>query len=291
MKEKNIVDRVPTYAGRILLTPVEGMPDTFTMTRADEPTVEGTPIDKALFDSIVQSRLTGRFYTPTFNRQTANVTTVNSNPIPASGWVVNGETSATNGLYVTTSSESQSNPSEAFDGTWSTGSGWRSASGDSRPWIAINLGSPIVLKSVKIYFVSDAWATTCTIAGSNNGTSWTNIDTIDRPTTNGTITWNFNNNTSYQHYRLSFDNTGVRLYGWEFVQYTITTYKNAFVVNDNWGTQWTEGQLALVHIPANVSTLGVVSNTINGVNVNTILQANKRYELRYAGTAFVTKEV
>ena len=290
MIEKNIVDRVPTYAGRIKLTPVAGQTDLFDMVRADEPTVEGTPLDKATFDSIIQSRLTGRYYTPSYSRVVATTTTINSNPIPASGWVENGETKATNGQYITTASESQSNPFEAFDGTWSTNSGWRSAAYDDEPWIAIDLGSPIVLKSLRIYFISDAWATTCTLAGSNNGTSWTNISTIDRPTTNGAITWNLTNDVSYQHYRLTFDNTGVRLYGWEFTSFILTTYKNVFVVNE-FPTNWTVGQIALVSVPSNVTTMGVNTNTLNGISVNTILQPSKRYEIRYTGTAFNVKEV
>lgn len=44
-------DRVPTYPGRVKLVPVSGQANTYDMVRADEPTVEGTPIDKALFDS------------------------------------------------------------------------------------------------------------------------------------------------------------------------------------------------------------------------------------------------
>ena len=62
MIEVDFKDRVPTHAGRVLLTPVSGQENTFDMVRADAPTVEGTPIDKATFDSITQSRLTGRFY-------------------------------------------------------------------------------------------------------------------------------------------------------------------------------------------------------------------------------------
>lgn len=45
-----VVDREPTYAGRIKLTPVPGQDDIFDMTRADAPIVEGTLINKALFD-------------------------------------------------------------------------------------------------------------------------------------------------------------------------------------------------------------------------------------------------
>lgn len=48
----NVVDRVPTHAGRIKLTPVSGQTDTYDMVRADAPTVIGTPINKALFDAL-----------------------------------------------------------------------------------------------------------------------------------------------------------------------------------------------------------------------------------------------
>lgn len=40
-------DRVPTYPGRVLLTPVEGVTNTYTLERADEPTTEGTLLNKA----------------------------------------------------------------------------------------------------------------------------------------------------------------------------------------------------------------------------------------------------
>ena len=40
-------DRVPLYPGRVTLTPVSGQANTFDLTRADQPTQEGTPINKA----------------------------------------------------------------------------------------------------------------------------------------------------------------------------------------------------------------------------------------------------
>lgn len=46
-----VEDRVPTYPGRITLTPVSGQENTYDMVRADLPVVEGTPINKKLFDS------------------------------------------------------------------------------------------------------------------------------------------------------------------------------------------------------------------------------------------------
>lgn len=40
-------DRVPRYPGRVKLTPVAGQENTFDLVRADQPTQEGTPLNKA----------------------------------------------------------------------------------------------------------------------------------------------------------------------------------------------------------------------------------------------------
>jgi hypothetical protein len=40
-------DRIPTYAGRVTLTPVSGAENTYDMVRADVPIQEGTPLNKA----------------------------------------------------------------------------------------------------------------------------------------------------------------------------------------------------------------------------------------------------
>ena len=40
-------DRVPLYPGRVTLTPVSEQANTYDMTRADQPTQEGTPLNKA----------------------------------------------------------------------------------------------------------------------------------------------------------------------------------------------------------------------------------------------------
>ena len=68
MIETEFVDRVPAHPGRITLTPVTGQANTYDMARADGPTETGTPLDKATFDSMTKSRLTGRFYVPTAAR-------------------------------------------------------------------------------------------------------------------------------------------------------------------------------------------------------------------------------
>ena len=40
-------DRIPKYPGRVRLVPVAGQENVFDLVRADEPTQEGTPINKA----------------------------------------------------------------------------------------------------------------------------------------------------------------------------------------------------------------------------------------------------
>ena len=45
----NMEDRISTYPGRIKLTAVSGETDTYDLTRADSPTVVGTPLNKATF--------------------------------------------------------------------------------------------------------------------------------------------------------------------------------------------------------------------------------------------------
>lgn len=51
-----VIDRVPTYPNRIKITRNDGTSEYVTWERADEPTVEGTPINKALFDSIAEDQ-------------------------------------------------------------------------------------------------------------------------------------------------------------------------------------------------------------------------------------------
>lgn len=45
-----VLDRVPRYPGRVTLTPVAGQNNTYDLVRADQPTQEGTLLNKALLD-------------------------------------------------------------------------------------------------------------------------------------------------------------------------------------------------------------------------------------------------
>lgn len=74
----SVKDRVPTYPGRMKLIRADGTFEYVTLERADAPTTEGTPINKALFDSIAAdlndkiSKLGGNV--------NGNLTTVNTDP-------------------------------------------------------------------------------------------------------------------------------------------------------------------------------------------------------------------
>lgn len=53
-------NRIPTYPGRVTLTPVTGQTNTYDLVRADEPTEAGTPLNKAtLLSDDAVTALTG----------------------------------------------------------------------------------------------------------------------------------------------------------------------------------------------------------------------------------------
>lgn len=294
MKEKNIVDRVPTYAGRILLTPVDGMPDTFTMSRADEPTVEGTPIDKALFDSIIQSRLTGRYYAPSVAKVTRTSQALTTNPVPSSGWVLDStQKKGTSGGYTVevNSLYGSYTPEKALDGNTSTE--YRS---DASGVITFALTFPAAIKVTKYKIAMRAsnytYAVKTEFQGSNNGTSWTTLfSTTDKSETLKEYT--LTQTGEFTQYRVQFtaSETGIYVYSFEISGYEVVTYRNEYSISSGVPLAWDNGQILLIQTPANANNFSVTENTLNGVKVNTILQTNKRYELRYNGATFDAKEV
>ena len=46
-------DRISLYPGRVKLNPVAGEANTYDMVRADQPTQEGTALNKELFDKVI----------------------------------------------------------------------------------------------------------------------------------------------------------------------------------------------------------------------------------------------
>lgn len=293
MKEVTFLDRVPAYPGRVVLTPVSGQANTYDMVRADSPTVEGTPLDKATFDSMVHSRLTGRYYALAVSREVLTSSAGQTDPIPASGWIENSYTDFINGSYKLTSSypDYPNLPPRAFDN--STTTYWAAESDSGETWIAVDFGTRIMVNKLSVsWFSYDYDSFRVSFQGSNNGTAWAEIasTTGNRETP---TEWAFANTTEYSMYRLVFtqgtENT-MRLYDWSITGWSVSTYTNVYAT-EGLPNEWTEGQRVTVKTPANVNTIGVILNTLNGVTVNTILQPNKRYELVYTGSQFIATEV
>lgn len=83
-------DRVSAFPGRVKLTPVEGLENTYDLERADSPEEEGTPLNKTTFLQDVTAALAGlgedatpdEAFTVILTRLLGLQTVV----IPSSGW-------------------------------------------------------------------------------------------------------------------------------------------------------------------------------------------------------------
>ena len=330
MKEINFKDRVPTYPGRILLTsagsggmtgdtesggnidngtvtPGGGYEDLFplmlsadadyssgyyVMERADEPIEQGTPIDKALFNSIIHSRLTGRYYPVTASSVVSDTKVSTVSPLPKSSWTLDGNTRAKSGAYeISASSVSTSDYSveKALDGK--TDTSWSSADGTEHTY---TIKLPVALEVRKIKFMLGQTGSsyfTTKFQGSTNGEDWNDLLTISEVP--GEMTeYTLTNTADYIYYRFHFTRgSSSRCYimALEFSEYANNTHINIFT-SEEMPAVWDEGQIVLIQTPVFQLT-SVIANIFNGVSCNTVLQSNKRYELRYNGTSFDAREV
>lgn len=299
MIEVDFKDRIPTHAGRVKLTPVNGQPDTFIMERADDPTEKGTPIDKALFESIVKSRLTGRYYVPTVIQETlVNQTGLTVNPVPTS-WTRVTDNEYISGNYKIISSTRRAGGGDvynAFDGLNDTG--WGSSQNATTDYVMIELPTPITVKRVKMrcYAVAQSGGgeiSTVIIQGSNDGTNWENLKSVSGGQTT-VLEYELTTIGAYKFYRVLISRAGTTIVGcsaFEFSLYDIYTYSNKYTLAKGVPLEWTVNQKLTIQIPANVTTVGIKENTLNGIRINTILQGGRRYELRYNGATFEAKEV
>lgn len=293
MIEKEFKDRIPRKPGEVELTPVAGATNRYKLTRADDPSEEGTPLNKATFNSIIHSRLTGRYYDLDVSQETLSIQASKIDPIPSTGWTENSKTDFVSGSYKLTSSSPDSSnlATRAFDNSTSTY--FASEGVNKEIFIAIDFGTRILVKKI-----SGAWFSysgndfEIRFQGSNDGSIWETIasTTGNRETPSE---WDLNNTKEYSAYRLLFkqytDNS-MFLYDWSITDWTVNTYSNVFT-SEGMPSEWTKGQRVMIETTADVNTVGIASNTLNDVSVNTILQPAKRYELVYNGTSFIAKEV
>lgn len=291
MIEKEILDRVPLKPGRVTLIPVSGEKNTYDMARADNPSVVGTPINKATLDSIIYSRLTGRYYEPNVTRtQTGVLSGIQANPIPKSGWTNATEYGAKKGGYelITPNPYSNDLSTNIVDGNSSTY--WISEN-IANPYIIVKFPDPIIIAKLIVNVkLSNGSSATYTISGSNDNSSWTQLlKTTFQSYDDKTLT--LTSPGEYMYYKLSVAATqNLNVYTFAVAEYSVKSYVNTFLV-EKFPEIWTKGQRATIETPETASGVGVTENTLNGIRVNTILQAGKRYELTYNGTTFDAKEV
>ena len=290
MIEVDFKDRIPTYPGRIKLTPVNGQPDLFDMERVDEPIEIGTPIDKAAFDSIALSRLTGRYYLPTVTSRTVFESSLRANPIPSSGWINATSTGAKNGGYELIASSSYGSsyyPDKAVDGNLTTS--WIS-SGSDAPYFIIKFPEPILIKKIFLDTRFQTGNTSCTFSGANDDGKWVELLSWSGAVSKSELT--LNKTGEYSRYKLSVGGTSqIYVDTFEISEFSSEAILNEFVIENGVPAEWSYEQMITLKIPDTTSSLGVGSNTLNGIPVNMILQPSKRYELIYNGTSFDAKEV
>lgn len=291
MIEKDIRDRVPTYAGRVRLKAVDGQHDMFDMERADEPAEAGTPLDKATLDSIIQSRLTGRFYELVGTRTTLTSVGGAYSPIPSS-WFNTTATGATSvGYSIEASGTSGSYyPHNAFDGQ--SGTYWNSNTSKTA-WLQLNVPEGINVTKMKISFdQKESWSVQTSLQGKTEDGAWVTL--ISSIPWNKTLTeYTLSNPNMYRSYRLNFDiyeASTISVYEWQLSYWNSATYRYDYKIDSGVPLNWTKGQRITVSVP-NYTEVGVEQNTLNGKTINTILQPLKRYELVYNGSSFDAKEV
>ena len=293
MIEKNIVDRVPTYAGRIKLTPVAGQTDVFDMVRADEPTEEGTPLDKATFDSIIHSRLTGRYYEPTITQtDESEVRGLTVSPVPSSGWVVSSSLSSISESWQISTNSATTPPHYAVNNV--SNNGWQSGEGIAHS-LTITTGSPIKVIKMEIDCAAISQSiSSMVIQGSTDGDTWVNLKTVESPTSK-TTEYTLDAQGYYKYYRLYFNMsylTGeVIVRNWAFSQYDTKTYTNNYVITNGVPLEWTELQAITFRTPSTVSTFGVTSNTLNGYPINAILNPARLCRCIFSANTFIAMEV
>ena len=132
------------------------------------------------------------------------------------------------------------------------------------------------------------------LRGSNDKTTWANLTSETDFTSEINIT--IPNPGEYVYYQMRFvlgaySSGQSRAYIKEITLggLSVNLYKNN-ITAEGMPSYWTEGQRVTIQMPALTSYATSVNNFM-GINCNTILQANKRYELRYNGSKFDAKEV
>ncbi len=131
-----------------------------------------------------------------------------------------------------------------------------------------------------------ASSSTYIISGSYDGVNWTQLHSETIRGYSGTFT----PSTPYRYYQFKNNSYSIDLY-YLFISKVEFPKDNVFTLGNE--TNFKENEIILINTPSNVVTTGVGGNTFNGVEIDSILEASKYYELVYNETQnkFIAEEV
>lgn len=227
--------------------------------------------------------------TPTRTIVAGSSQSLTSDPIPTSWEQVTAGTKYQSGGYVITASGYASGYEvyKAFDGV--TGTSWRTASGTQHT-LVLELPEEILIDKLYMQFNIQGTAG-ISVQSSNNGTSWTTeADVSASVSFAGDVVLDNAPRTKYLRILVNADTpVTFTLQSFRIVDYTITTKQASFILGSM--PTLVNGQVILVHIDPIHDATGIASNTLNGISVRSILQADRKYELTYNTTYYTVKEV
>jgi hypothetical protein len=212
-----------------------------------------------------------------------------ANPIPTSWQQIVAGTEYQSGNYKIKASAYASGYEvyKAFDGV--SGTSWRTPSGTQHT-LVLELPEEILIDKVHMQFNIQGTAE-ISLQSSSNGTTWTpEADINAQVSYNAEVVLDNAPRTKYLRILVNASSAVTfTLQSFSIVDYTVYTIGASFTINGL--PKLAHGQMVLVQTDPTHDATGVVSNTVNEITVNSILQANKRYELMYHTTYFTAKEV
>jgi hypothetical protein len=227
--------------------------------------------------------------TPTRTITVSSSQSLTTNPIPTSWEQEIIGTKYRSGSYAITASGYASGYEvyKAFDGT--VGTSWRTPSATQHT-LVLELPEEILIDKVHLQFNIQGTAE-ISLQSSKNGSSWTTEEDVSASISfDGDVELSNAPRTKYLRILVNAS-TAVTftLQSFEIVDYTVTTRNASFVLSNM--PVMTNGQTILVYIDPTHDATGIASNTLNGVSVRSILQADRKYELTYYTTYYTVKEV
>lgn len=166
-------------------------------------------------------------------------------------------------------------PAKAVDGDTSTY--WRPTNADTERSLVFALGSDKVVDKIRLYLSSSYAPSNCTVYGSSDGSSYTEIASLTPTQTSGWVELDFTNTTGYSYYKFVFASLySSYLYLYEIELWNVVSWVKAD--GHNIVVKFTE---ALTTNPS--ATLGYAYRQLTDAIVTTL----NAYSTTYPATALI----